>query len=99
TAGLRVLARFVSPAPTIRNRNMKQLPQKARFGDARETLRRPGEGWRGFLRRLAEHSGAMPCGGARACGKCAVQLLPPEAAPSPSPDDMRLLGTERVRQG
>lgn len=78
---------------------MKQLPQKARFGDARETLRRPGEGWRGFLRRLAEHSGAMPCGGARACGKCAVQLLPPEAAPSPSPDDMRLLGTERVRQG
>lgn len=28
-----------------------------------------------------------------------MQLLPPEAAPRPSPDDLRLLGAERVRQG
>ena len=78
---------------------MKRLPDRILLPRDAEVTRRAREGWKPFLRRVARAAGAFPCGGAGSCGRCAVQVLPPERAPDPDGDDSRLLGDDRVRQG
>jgi len=78
---------------------IKRLPECVVLPSDSTLIRRSGEGWKPFLRRIARTPVIFPCGGAGTCGRCAVRVLPPDRAPLPGEDDLRLLGEDQIRQG